>query len=63
MANADLEFLCLTFGSVWIFAHIADDITTDLTAFNVIAKAPDKNRLKLTECFCDVIQIYSEAKE
>lgn len=67
MAQASfyLQFLSFAFGSCWLFIFIAKDITTDLTAFNtaVAAKTSDGNSAELTKRFCDVVQIYTDAKQ
>lgn len=43
---------------------MAEDITQDLAAFNIIVKTTsDENRTELTKCFCDLVQIYTDAKQ
>lgn len=56
----------LMFASSWIFVIIADDITQELATFNDDVKKPIKKLKDLVEIkqqFCDVIQIYADAKE
>lgn len=65
-ATIYVQFLNLVFGSCWLFVFIAEDITKDVFAFNIIAKAKttsNENHTELTKCFRDMVQIYSEAKQ
>lgn len=62
-ASADVQFLCLIFGSCWLFIFIAEDIAKDLIAFNIIAKTSNANHSELTKRFCDIVQIFTDAKE
>lgn len=65
-------FFNYLFGSSWLFWYIADDIITDLTAFNndvfskKCAKANPSNsrkRVELITKFCATVQIYTDAKQ
>lgn len=49
-------------GSCWLFFAMAEDITKDLVAFNNDVKRNDnpEERIKL---FCDIVQLYSDAKK
>ena len=51
------------FGSSLIFIFIAKDITKDLVDFNDIVKAPNVNLDDIMERFCNMIRLYSDAKE
>lgn len=62
-ASAFMQFLNLFFGSCWLFTFIAEDITKDSAAFNTAAKATNRNCVELMSRFCDMLQIYSDAKE
>lgn len=55
----------IIFGSCWLFVAIAEDITNDMTAFNrIVETLKYKNDCaELIDRFCDVIQIYTEAKQ
>lgn len=57
------RFLILIIVTAWLFIVFADDITRDMVAFNVSAQTTNENHAKLTRDFCDLIQIYSDAKE
>lgn len=57
-----LHFLNIVFGSCWLFLLIAEDIATDVTALNTDVHASNVNCTKLTEDFCNLVRIYSEAK-
>lgn len=57
------QFLTLVFGSCWLFMFMAEDITQDVVAFNFIATtATDENCAELMSQFCDLVQIYTDAK-
>lgn len=59
-----LQFLNFIFGSCWLFIFIAEDLTKDSTAFNdAITKKDDANDAELTKQFCDLVQIYLDAKQ
>lgn len=52
------------FGACWLIKFIAEDITKDVTRFNTAAAEPcDGNREALTKRFCDLVKIYSYAKQ
>lgn len=58
------QFLNFDIGNCWLFIFIAEDITNDLATFNTFIKATSNGSIiKLTEHFCDLIQIYSDAKQ
>lgn len=59
----NVQFFCFFFGSCWLFISIANDITKELTDFNVVVKSSDGNHPKLTKRFCDLVQVYSDAKQ
>lgn len=59
----DVLFTNLVFGSCWLFICIAKDITQDVIEFNEIVTTTKENRTELTKQFCDLVQIYSNAKE
>lgn len=60
-------------GSCWFFIFIADEIKTDMIAFNtevVIVenainpkKTSSEHRIELMNQFCATVQIYTDAKE
>lgn len=59
-----VQFLNFFFGSCWLFTFIAEDISTDLDAFNILAQnTSDGERAELLKRFCDIVQIYSHAKK
>lgn len=66
-AMAFIQFVNFIVGSCWLFTFVAKDITQrDLTAFNTAATKATKsseNRTKLTNRFCDMLQIYSDTKQ
>lgn len=57
------QFLNLTFGSCWLFMFIADDLGKDLTDFNIVTHTSNANDAKLMEKFCDLVKIYTDAKQ
>lgn len=60
----NLQFVSLLFGSSMLFMFIAEDIKQDAAGFNFIATTTaDENRTKLTQQFCDLVHIYTDAKE
>lgn len=50
------------FGSCWLFIFVADDITKDLSTFNA-GKVKNGNRVVKLKRFCDIIQVYTDAKQ
>lgn len=59
-----VHFLNVIFGPGWLFICIAEDITQHVTAFNInVQSTSDKYRTKLPKSFCDLVQIYSDAKQ
>lgn len=59
-----IPFFILMFASSWLFVAITDEITQELTAFNNNIKIlAEKNHGKLIRCLCDIIQLYSNAKQ
>lgn len=58
----EMPFFTFFFGSCWLFVFIADDITRDLVAFNK-GEVVNKNRAEKVTRFCDIIRIYSDAKQ
>lgn len=64
LASAFIQFLNLLIGSCWLFIYIADDITSDLAAFNADIETTEHNRaVELLTRLCDIIRIYSDAKQ
>lgn len=65
VASIDIQFLNLVFGSCWLFIFMADDITQDVVAFNIatMTTTSHENRTDLTKRFCDMVHIYSDAKQ
>lgn len=63
LATVYLHFVNLIFGSCWLFIIMAKDITKDIAAFNVAAKATNGNRMEISKRFCDMIQIHSDVKK
>lgn len=57
------QFTSFLFGSCWFFIFVAKDITTDFDTFNADVKSQDGNRQKLRENFCNLIEIFSDAKQ
>lgn len=58
------QFLNFVFGACWLFIFIVEDITKDVAGFsNVITTIKDEDRSKLTERFCHIVQIFSDAKQ
>lgn len=54
----------LIFASSWLLITINDDLTQELAAFNDDLKTLNKSdHLELVRRFCDIIQLYSDAKE
>lgn len=57
------QFPNLVFGTCWLFIFIAEDITMEVDAFNVdVKRSLGRNRAKLTKRFCDMVQLYWDAK-
>lgn len=58
------QFPNLVFGTCWLFIFIAEDITMEVDAFNVdVKRSLGRNRAKLTKRFCDMVQLYWDAKQ
>lgn len=59
-----MQFSNIFFGSCGLFIFMAEDITQDVAAFNIISKTArlDENRRELTSRFCEIAQFYSDAK-
>ena len=58
------EYLSFITGSNYLFICMAKDVTSDVAEFNDIVKTqknPDRD--ELMERFCDIIQLYSDAKQ
>lgn len=57
--------LTLIAASSWFFATIADEMTQELAAFNNDVKASKgkDDDAEIERRFCDIIQLYSDAKE
>lgn len=55
----------IIFGSIWLFIVIAEDLTSDMTAFkNSIVKIDKNHDLdELMGRFRDIIQNYTDAKQ
>lgn len=60
--SAITPFYSLIFASEWLFIVIADSITKELNAFNH-RKITNKNHKEMMHRFCDIIQLYSHAKQ
>lgn len=59
-----MQFLYLVFGSCWLFIFIAQDITQEVVAFNILVKRKsDDNRVELIKYLCDMVHIHSDAKQ
>lgn len=56
-------FVNTVFGACWLFIHIAEDITKELSAFNNDIETSKENRVELSKRFCDLIQVYSDANQ
>lgn len=61
VASIYTQFLNIFIGSCWFFTFTAEDITQDVVAFNIMQSAATK--AELTRRFCDIVQIYSDAKQ
>lgn len=57
-----IPFLSLFFDSCWLFIFVAEDITHDLTAFNS-DQAENEMLVERLKRFCDIVQLYSDAKQ
>lgn len=59
-----ITFFNTVFGSKWLFMVIAEDITSDLTAFNndVDKMQTISHRAESIQRFCTIIQLYTDAK-
>lgn len=62
-ATSYAQLLNLIFGLCWLFILIAEDITEDLITFNDDVKTAHENRAQLKKSFCDLVHVYSDAKE
>lgn len=64
-ATVHLQFICVMFGSCWLFIVFAEDIITDVAAFNaaIATETSAGKRAKLTKRFCALLQTYSDVKE
>lgn len=52
------------FASSWLFIAINDDLTEELATFNTdLGTLNENGYLDLMQRFCDIIQLYSDAKE
>ena len=50
--------------SSWLFIYMAEDIKNDMAEFNDIVKTQENvDRAELMERFCNIIQLYSDAKQ
>lgn len=57
-------FFYLIFGSCWLFIYIAEDTTKDLAAFNSdITSNAWKKRPESMKSFCEIVQLYTDAKQ
>lgn len=60
----DIVFFNLIFGSCWLFIHMSEDTTMDLAAFNTdITSNRKKIRPQTMKSFCDIVQLYTDAKQ
>lgn len=48
---------------MWLSITIADDIVKDVTELNITAEMSHENRIELMKRFCNLIQLYTDAKE
>lgn len=58
-----MTFHGMIFGSSWLFIVIAKDISNDMAAFNQTVETPNDNDVQLQKRFCDIVQLYSNAKQ
>lgn len=59
-----MSFYSLMFASCWLFVTITDDIAQELVAFNIDVDASSgSNHDELMRYFCDIVQLYSDAKQ
>lgn len=58
-----VQFFNFIFGSCWLFIFIAEDITKDLSAFNIITTTTFDDGIGLADRFCDIIKVYLDAKQ
>lgn len=58
-----IQFINIVFGSFLLFVFIAEDITADVAAFNNDVRTLNEDRTELKKNFCDLVHIYSDAKE
>lgn len=59
-----IQLPIFVFGSGWFFICIVEDIKQDVAEFNIMVKTTsDVNRIELTKCFCDIVQIFTDAKQ
>lgn len=58
-----IPILSFIFVSCWLFVFIAADITEDLQAFNNGDKVANENQIEKLKRFCDVVKIYTDAKQ
>lgn len=63
------QFISAVFGSCWLFIFITEDMTNDVFAFNVAAaekairEHEHEHDGELRRRFCDLVQVYSDAKQ
>lgn len=62
---AVIPTLSLIFASSWLFVTITDDdLIREVAKFNNNIKiSQEKDHVKLMQRFCDIVQVYSDAKE
>lgn len=61
---ATISLYSLIFASCWLFVTITDDITQELVAFNIDVEISDgTDHDELMRYFCDIVQLYSDAKQ
>lgn len=63
----EIPYFNFIFGSCWLFIHIAEDITKDMTVFNGTAYTAKKlnksEKVDLMKRFYMIIRCYSNAKQ
>lgn len=64
-ASFSITLIILNFmiGSCWLFIFFATDITNDLAAYNSEDEMANVNHVEKLKRFCDIIQLYADAKQ
>lgn len=58
-----ISFVVHLVGSCWLFMFIVQDITMDLTNFNLNVQSNEENQGQMIQNFYVIIQLYSDAKQ